>query len=74
MDEMIGRLYDLQKLPLGLGVWEDPFLSWAREAETVWRVEQPALKLLVSVLGKPSEYCDWAAVKELERRDQNLET
>ena len=58
MDEMIGKLYDLQQLPLGLGVWEDPFLSWARDAEAVWRVEQPALKLLVNMLSNPSEYCN----------------
>ncbi|CAE7881493.1 unnamed protein product [Symbiodinium microadriaticum] len=58
MDEMIGRLYDLQKLPLGLGVWEDPFLSWAREAEAVWRDEQPRLEQLVSSINKPSHYCN----------------
>eukprot|EP00439_Symbiodinium_sp_Y106_P075197 s125_g14.t2 len=58
MDEMIGRLYDLQKLPLGLGVWEDPFLSWAREAEAVWRDDKPRLELLVSLISKPSQYCN----------------
>ena len=58
MDEIMGHMFELHQLLLGLGLWDDPFLSWAREAEAVWRIEQPRLRHFGSALSSPSDYCE----------------